>query len=147
MDQRGGRDLVAIDALIPYLDLQSLLSLRNSCSRYRRHIDAARVLKHAHLPCLPRKDTQYTFNKLQWFLYLPPPQEAILGFPLFRVRGALARLHQGALRIIQAVRVNGRLHLEARVQQSVAWQGGGHVVVFVVENDFLAFKSCRCRDG
>lgn len=128
------------------LPLQLLTQLRRVSKSLHEKLPLSVFYRHV---CLPRRNgwsevKQHT--DLRWFYMLPPFKDNVLDFPHFRVRGAIARLAQGALRMLHYERANDGDYLVGTVQPSVSWNTS-HVVYFKFTHGMLEFMHCKCRNG
>jgi hypothetical protein len=132
--------------LLSLLDMRSWAVLRVTSLRLWRFFSLDKFLEAVPLP-LPEKSDEVTlYTTMQWFFALPAFCDDMSRFPQFRVRGAVARLAQGALRMLSMMRIDGRLFLVGNIQPSMSW-GKAHLVFFEFFRHGLVYRWCHCRNG
>lgn len=134
------------DLLLRLLDMRSWAVLRNTCHALRFFFSLDKFLEAVPLPDKRNTDAQQLYLELQWFFALPAFKDDISRFPHFRVRGAVARLAQGALRMLSMVRIDDHLYLVGNIQPAMSW-GAAHLVYFEFSRAGLVYRWCKCRNG
>jgi hypothetical protein len=138
--EQGGK------ALLSMLDMRSWAVLRVTSRRLRAFFSLDKFLEAVPLPLAGKLDELTLYMSLQWFFALPAFCDDVNRFPHFRVRGAVARLAQGALRMLSMLRIDDHLYLVGNIQPAMSW-GSSHLVFFEFARDGLRYRWCRCRNG
>jgi hypothetical protein len=128
------------------LDMRSWAVLRVTSSRLRAFFSLDKFLEAVPLPVAGKLDELALYMSLQWFFALPAFCDNVSRFPHFRVRGAVARLAQGALRMLSMLRIDDHLYLVGNIQPAMSW-GSSHLVFFQCTRVGLVYRWCRCRNG
>ncbi len=134
------------NALLSLLDMRSWAVLRVSSPALRHFFSLDKFLEAVPLPLPKGLDEAMLYVQMQWFFALPAFQDDVSRFPHFRVRGAVARLAQGALRSLSMERMDGRLYLVGNIQPAMSWSKA-HLVYFEFFPSGLVYRWCRCRNG
>jgi hypothetical protein len=132
--------------LLRLLDMRSWVALRATSGKLRFFFSLDKFLEAVALPVSDKLQEEALFTQLIWLFGLPAFKDDLSQFPHFRVRGAVARLAEGALRMLSMERLDGRLYLVGNIQPSMSW-GASHLVYFEVFRDGLEFRWCKCRNG
>jgi hypothetical protein len=126
--------------------MRSWAVLRVSSPGLRDFFSLDKILEAVPLPLTGKQDELSLYMSLQWFFALPAFCDDMSRFPRFRVRGAVARLAQGALRMLSMLRIDDHLYLVGNIQPAMSW-GSSHLVFFEFNRDGLRFRWCRWRNG
>jgi hypothetical protein len=138
--EQGGKVLLSL------LDMRSWAVLRVTSTRLRAFFSLDKFLEAVPLPLVGKLDELSLYTSLQWFFALPAFKDHVSRFPHFRVRGAVARLAQGALRMLSMLRIDDNLYLVGNIQPAMSW-GSSHLVFFQFSPQNLLYRWCRCRNG
>ncbi len=139
----------ARDAVLSVLPLRLRWLLRCTCRQFRRFFLASDLLRLAGLGEHAGRAAETALAQFSWFVGLPPFSHDLSFFPKFRVRGAVARLAQGALRSLAVEKWVDGLRIVAKVQPSVSWSLPAHMIFFsfFFQEDRLEYLWCGCRNG
>ena len=118
--EQGGKVLLSL------FDMRSWVVLRVTSSRLRAFFSLDKFLEAVPLPLVGKLDELTLYTSLQWFFAMPAFCDDVSRFPHFRVRGAVARLAQGALRMLSMLRIDDHLYFVGNIQPATSW-GSSHL--------------------